>query len=343
MILTCPECATRYFVDDDRVGSSRTVRCAACGAAWRASSDHPIDLVDSPEEGAIGFARAPAEAPTFRSPESTLRHESIAPDLHKTFRARAEQKRRVRQAAAAGVVWGVMCAGFALVIGAAYLFRVDVVKLYPKAAGAYAWVGAPVNPTGLTFEKIAATPAPDGLAAVTVTGQVRNVAAHAAAPPPIRVALLDKTGTRIAIHVLNLPSAPLSPGRTLPFSVSLPDPTATAADVDVTFALDLVKPPAPPKPRMAVAKPASRVTPQVMPNAAPKAAPLFAQSKPAVPLAPPPQASPKMSPMPVSAKAPATSNTAGLRPAISVLTQKPVEAKPLPAGDPYALPSAPHG
>ena len=35
MILTCPECATGYFVEDDQIrAAGRTVRCAACGARW---------------------------------------------------------------------------------------------------------------------------------------------------------------------------------------------------------------------------------------------------------------------------------------------------------------------
>ena len=37
MILTCPECATGYFVDDAQLRpGGRAVRCAACGARWTA-------------------------------------------------------------------------------------------------------------------------------------------------------------------------------------------------------------------------------------------------------------------------------------------------------------------
>ncbi len=157
MILTCPECATRYFVDDDRLGATgRTVRCAACGSSWRAQGEEPLELVSSEEEGAV--ARVAGEVASFKSKDAPQLSDLSAPELPKSFRAKAEQKRKVRDAAAAGVVWGMMCAGFALILGGAYLFRVDVVKLYPKAAGAYAMAGVPVNPTGLVFEKIAASP-----------------------------------------------------------------------------------------------------------------------------------------------------------------------------------------
>jgi predicted Zn finger-like uncharacterized protein len=315
MILTCPECATRYFVEDQRLGSAgRTVRCASCGSAWRAHNEEPLELTNSAEEGAV--ARVASEPLSFKPIENPQLSDLSAPELPKSFRAKAVQKRKVREAAAAGVVWGLMCAGFAVLLGGAYLFRVDVVKLYPRAAGAYAMVGVPVNPTGLEFENIKAAPAPDGLAAVTVTGVIRNVTAHASAPPPIRVALLDKAGGRMATQVMRLAPGLIGPGKTRPFSISLPDPKASAADVDVNFALDL------------------------MPKSAPRAAAA------ARPRAPAPQ------PLRV-ATAPAPASQAvdpgpGLRPALGAPV-KAEEAKPLASGDPYALhPAAkaaapPHG
>src|ERR1700759_947441 len=40
MILTCPECATSYFVDDARVPpAGRKVKCSHCGANWVAQPE----------------------------------------------------------------------------------------------------------------------------------------------------------------------------------------------------------------------------------------------------------------------------------------------------------------
>ena len=51
MILTCPDCASSYFVDDKVMTAPRAVRCTACGKRWTA--DPTLDLVSTPEEGAI--------------------------------------------------------------------------------------------------------------------------------------------------------------------------------------------------------------------------------------------------------------------------------------------------
>lgn len=307
MILTCPACATRYFVEDARIGpTGRTVRCASCGSAWRAQLEEPLELTASAEEGAI--AREPL---SFKSDGEPA--EPTAPELPKAFRARQQQKRKMREAAVAGVVWGGLAASFAALLGAAYLFRVDVVKLYPSTAGAYAAVGVPVNPTGLEFEKIKADPAADGLPAVVVSGLVRNVETEVAAVPPVLVALLDKGGKRLSTRVVKLSSASIAPGKALSFSVALADPDATTATVEATFLLEKPKPK--PKPAKA-AKPKGGAQAQ-------------AEVK-------------KPEPAKLAAK-PVQVADSGLRPARSVAMPAPVEARPLPAGDPYALDSGAHG
>jgi len=45
MIITCPECAARYDVDDDRFSpNGRSVRCTACGQSWYVPAPEALDM-----------------------------------------------------------------------------------------------------------------------------------------------------------------------------------------------------------------------------------------------------------------------------------------------------------
>jgi len=45
MIITCPDCATRYDVDDERFSpNGRSVRCSACGESWFVPAPELIDV-----------------------------------------------------------------------------------------------------------------------------------------------------------------------------------------------------------------------------------------------------------------------------------------------------------
>src|SRR5687767_8909725 len=61
MILTCPECATSYFVDDLRIPrGGRMVKCTTCGNRWRAFQDRSLPEREVPEEEMLVEApRAP--------------------------------------------------------------------------------------------------------------------------------------------------------------------------------------------------------------------------------------------------------------------------------------------
>jgi len=236
MILTCPECATSYSVPDEALGAKgRRVRCQSCGHHWMATPDEPLVL--SPE-------------PTAPEPEPAPVPESLAatpaPELPKAFRARAEQQRRIRRAAAHGAMWAGLASVFVAILGAAWLFRVNVVEVFPRAAAAYAAIGAPVNPVGLDFEALSARPSLRDPSKVLVSGALRNVRDREVTAPPVRVALLDSHGAEIGHAIVRIDAAPVLPGGVQGFAVLIADPAAKAADVGVDFVRsDLPAPAAP--------------------------------------------------------------------------------------------------
>ncbi|MFN4288165.1 MAG: MJ0042-type zinc finger domain-containing protein [Brevundimonas sp.] len=223
MILTCPECSTRYFVPDESLGpSGRRVRCQACAHTWMASADAPMELTLTPEEGASASVPPPME-------------QASAPELPRAFRARAEQERRTRRLAAQGAIWGGIGAAFVGLIAAAFIYRVELVELYPRAASAYALAGVPVNPVGLEFQALRARDHRTLPGRVVISGAVRNIRGHEAVIPPIRVSLLDARGRRIGSAVVPMERQHLAGGALKGFAVVLDDPASQGADVDVRF------------------------------------------------------------------------------------------------------------
>lgn len=312
MILTCPSCATSYFTPDEAIGASgRTVRCKSCRHTWRATLDEPLELSQS---------STPSEAVSFGSrdePESESLAETPAPELPKAFRARAEQQRRLRRAAAHGVVWAGIASGFAALLASAWLFRVEVVELAPPAAAAYAAVGLTVNPTGLDFEAVSARPLPNDPGKVLVSGALRNVRDDERIAPPVRVALLDTHGAEIGHAVVRIDAAPVLPGKVQGFAAVIPDPGARGQGIGVAFVLE-----------------------DDHPRTAPHPPEIHADSR-----RPPAPAGPAPSPPLRPAMEPEVS---GLRPALAPGTTAPLDMQPIdavPVVDRQAQEavSAPHG
>ncbi len=234
MILTCPSCATSYFTPDDAIGAAgRRVRCQSCAHVWHATNDEPLELTAAapvaatPAAAKAGFGKRDEAEPDLA--------ETPAPELPKAFRARAEQQRRLRRAATHGAVWAGLASVFVGLIAAAWLFRIEVVEMFPRAGAAYAAVGSPVNPTGLEFEAVSAKTSPHSLDDVLVSGALRNVRDREVVSPAVRLALLDEHGAEIGFKVVAIDSAPVLPGGVQGFAAMIPDPGGKAAGVGVDF------------------------------------------------------------------------------------------------------------
>jgi predicted Zn finger-like uncharacterized protein len=238
MILTCPECASRYLVGDDSIGAAgRSVRCSSCGARWTARAD------DAPAAPAPIAAAAPVAAPPTPSLDSAAAEPDITDDsaepLPKVFRERAATRQKVREAMAAGAVWAGLAAGFVLLLGATVLLRQDVARIWPRTAGAYAAVGLPVNLIGLTIENQHAQPQlQDGHAALMVTGSLRNIRDRPVVAPPLRITLVNPSGRSLAVKIADPDGARIPPGEARRFVVNMLDPPVSATAVNIAFVLN---------------------------------------------------------------------------------------------------------
>lgn len=254
MILTCPACATSYFVDDAQIGSEgRTVRCASCGERWLAKLPQedgaPAPVVsdeDRVESAATRRAQRQKEAQEAAQ-EVAQAATAATDDGPIIFAAQTRSRKKPALKISPMVITAAMAAVLVASIAAAVVMRVDVVRIWPQSASAFALVGLAPNPTGLALEGIKADRIlKDGQAALSVTGAIRNVSNSALIAPPLRITLTDPAGKTLAVQIAKPDGVTIPVGAVRYFAVSIIDPPALARDMDVDFVLDKPVQKAPP-------------------------------------------------------------------------------------------------
>lgn len=231
MILTCPECATSYFVDDAKVpAAGRLVKCTSCGARWTA-------VKDAAAEAPPAAARpAAVKAPEPFVPVAADDLEVVPIDPAALAAARAARAAPKREAAGKVAVWAVAGVVVAGLIASAIIFREAVVRIWPGSQAAYAGLGLPVNALGLVIENVTAKPVfQGGRPVLAVAGAIRNLRDEAATAPAVRINLLDRAGNPVAAKVAT-PLDPHVPGHAVRhFAITIVDPPASVHDLEVTF------------------------------------------------------------------------------------------------------------
>jgi predicted Zn finger-like uncharacterized protein len=261
MILTCPECATSYFVDDLRIPRlGRMVKCTTCGNRWRAFQDRHEPEKEAPEDDLI-VEGPPGEAP----PDDDIEFVSapVAP-----VRKPAEKKKpSLLLIVAASVILVLGLAG-----GAVVLLRQQIAGMFPGTAPLFSAIGLPVNMIGLVLEGVKSKAMLQaGRPVWSVTGAVRNVVDEPVAAPPIRLSLLDKDGKEVSTLLADALNARVPPGAVRYFAITLPDPPAGAEKLEVRFEPPAEHPEHGSAPAVAAAVPTEPAEAQALPADSPDA------------------------------------------------------------------------
>jgi predicted Zn finger-like uncharacterized protein len=213
MILTCPQCSTRYHVDVKSIGApGRTVRCASCGNRW--------------------LAKPPAEAP------QVVEFDQAPPVTNLRLWPAAGATAPLRGSASLiGWLVGVLVI---LIVASAVIGRNEIVAAVPASASIYQALRLPITlQLGLQFEEVVSRRLEEGgIAVLVVEGAIVNVTDQERPVPPIRVTLLDGGGRRLQQELFQAQDARLDGGAKTTFSGRLVNPAEQARNFSVTFDLD---------------------------------------------------------------------------------------------------------
>jgi predicted Zn finger-like uncharacterized protein len=215
MILTCPQCSTRYHVDPTSVApEGRMVRCASCGNRWRAKppADAPRQLELKPATPAVTTAPRRPGAATGAS------------------RARGRP----------GIVTWLVGALVVLVAASAVIGRNEIVAAFPASEAVYRTLGLPLTvQLGLQFADVTSRRLSEGgIAVLVVEGKIVNLSEQDRTVPPIRMTLLDGGGRQLQEELLEAEHGMLSGGGETSFSGRIVNPADQAQNFSLTFEIE---------------------------------------------------------------------------------------------------------
>lgn len=240
MILTCPDCSTRYSVKDDAVGpNGRTVRCSTCETTWFVSADADAmahqenvrDEIPDVPESSMDFDQGAAAVAADPTPVM---------GAHVQIRDKAERERRNRRLMGVSMVW-VVTIGIlltALILG--FVFRHGIVDRSPAAASVYKALGMDVKLSGLDFDSpTTRNVLEDGKAVLVVNGNIVNRSGEAQSVPLIRLSLHSNSGEELTHWMVEPPNDVLESKQRMEYVSQYPNPPLDAVSLKYRFADDI--------------------------------------------------------------------------------------------------------
>ena len=218
MILTCPNCGTRYKTDRGRLAPpGGNVRCAKCLAVWFQAVSEVDDAVE-PDANESRIEQNNSEP-----------SESEAPAKQISLR-----KNRSLLALIAG--WAALFLFVGAFAWAAIALRHDIATVWPQSAPFYAAINLPVNIRGLALTDIAHDRVVEnGENVLRISGRVSNVSDGELPVPGIGISLRDNDGREVYAWTINSGIGVLAPGQSRPFLTRLPNPPPEMQNIDVDF------------------------------------------------------------------------------------------------------------
>jgi predicted Zn finger-like uncharacterized protein len=227
MIITCPQCETRYTADDASFpASGRKVRCSKCGHLWHQATPEPEPVL-TPETPPASPAPEQGSARAFGVAQA---HANAVPQARLTGRSWAENLGLI-----AG--WTGLAAMLVLIGWMGLRFRQEISALWPQSSALYATFGVKVNSGGIEINDVTYRhETENGRPVLEVAGKLVNVSSRELAVPRVRVTLTDDDQRELYHWVFSPPRKTLGVGQSLGFSTRLTGPPPAAKHFQLHFA-----------------------------------------------------------------------------------------------------------
>jgi predicted Zn finger-like uncharacterized protein len=235
MILTCPECATRYQTDASKFPpQGRSVRCAKCGHVWHQSAPQP-----EVEEEAISAVPPPApEAPVYERPEPAASHyEEARPTPFTPLKPesdRSDMLPGIISRLGLAVGWVALIAVILAIGWAVLTYRQQIAAAWPQSASLYAGLGLRVNTRGIEIRNVDdSLEVEDGQPVLVITGDLVNLGDEPVPVPKVRIGLFDEQKREIYSYSFAPDVKTLEAHQTVPFRTRLANPPVARRTVEV--------------------------------------------------------------------------------------------------------------
>ena len=272
MILTCPDCSTRYLTKREAIGpNGRTVRCASCSATWFVAAEPDvIDLKDNIDDAqspisAIQSSSSAASTPALTAAASAAgfeassssskpasdffkdapiaeRDNDIPPSFgpsgpHEEFRNARDREKVRKRIFGVSLIWIITLLILITAAALLYVFREKIVQKFPESATVYQAFGIEATLSGLALSDV--TPrniTHNGETVMIINGKVSNPNTTARDIPMTVWSLHAKDGETLAEWVVDLDMAQLGAGNTQNFVTRYPNPPIDAVKLRYRFA-----------------------------------------------------------------------------------------------------------
>lgn len=255
MILTCPQCQTRYEADAAKFAPpGRKVKCAKCGNVWHQEAPAaepvaaPVEAVVAPAPEPVVSAPAPIPEPEPQPPAPVAEPEpqraAYAPAAERVVErpapapvARPKPRSQAPRRIGTIIGWGGLVVVILVIAWSSLTYRQQIATVWPQAASLYSALGLHVNTRGLDFVDVAYHhETEDGQPVLAVTGKLVNISARDISVPPIEVVLTDDSKHMLYHWRFNSSAHTLRPGQQVAFLTRLSSPPAGARHLELRFA-----------------------------------------------------------------------------------------------------------